>query len=241
MHLPENILYERLNKHSPDFQSVVDYNNAADKIVAFDFTENNQDLKHIDVDNTDEFSSYINHLLTQADAKFGFGGYNELRSFYSRSKLFDSNHNDSDEPRRLHLGIDIWGKPGSNVRAPLNGIVHSFAFNEDFGDYGATIILQHQLEDVTFFTLYGHLALKNLKNLTEGKIITMGEQFAHFGEPKENGHWPPHLHFQVINDIGDYKGDYPGVCKYSERDVYLRNCPDADLILQMHSKAFRYR
>jgi hypothetical protein len=31
------------------------------------------------------------------------------------------------------------------------------------------------------------------------------------------------------------KGDYPGVCKYSERKKYLANCPDPDLILGMSS------
>jgi len=29
------------------------------------------------------------------------------------------------------------------------------------------------------------------------------------------------------------KGDYPGVCKFSEKEQYLRNCPNPDLILQM--------
>ena len=29
------------------------------------------------------------------------------------------------------------------------------------------------------------------------------------------------------------KGDYPGVCRYSERDKYLANCPNPDLILQL--------
>jgi len=38
----------------------------------------------------------------------------------------------------------------------------------------------------------------------------------------------------VILDIGMYAGDYPGVCKYSEKEQYLKNCPDPDLILQMN-------
>ena len=54
------------------------------------------------------------------------------------------------EPRRLHLGIDIWGKPYTKVMAPLDAIVHSFAFNNTFGDYGATIILTHNLEGEIF-------------------------------------------------------------------------------------------
>jgi hypothetical protein len=28
-------------------------------------------------------------------------------------------------------------------------------------------------------------------------------------------------------------GDYPGVCKYSEREKYLTNCPNPDLVLGM--------
>ena len=50
----------------------------------------------------------------------------------------------------------------------------------------------------------------------------------------ENGHWPPHLHFQIILDMQLKEGDYPGVCKYSEREKYLANCPDPDLILQLN-------
>jgi peptidoglycan LD-endopeptidase LytH len=29
------------------------------------------------------------------------------------------------------------------------------------------------------------------------------------------------------------KGDYPGVCRFSDKDSYLSNSPDPDLILQM--------
>ena len=58
-----------------------------------------------------------------------------------------------------------------------------------------------------------------------------GQLIAHFGEPHENGHWPPHLHFQLIIDMEGNKGDYQGVCKFSERDKYLANCPDPGLIL----------
>ena len=137
------------------------------------------------------------------------------------------------EPRRLHLGIDIWGKPHTKVMAPMDALVHSFAFNNAFGDYGATIILTHNLQGETFYTLYGHLSLNSIKNIQEGDRIKKGDVFAEFGIPFENGHWPPHLHFQVIMNMEGKKGDYPGVCKFSERERYLSNCPDPDLILQM--------
>lgn len=135
--------------------------------------------------------------------------------------------------RTIHLGIDIWGAPYTKVMAPLNGIVHSFAFNNAYGDYGATIILTHNLEGETFHTLYGHLSLNSIKNLYEGGNIYKGDVFAEFGIPFENGQWPPHLHFQIIKDMQGMKGDYPGVCAVSEREEYLNNCPDADLILGM--------
>ena len=80
-------------------------------------------------------------------------------------------------------------------------MIHSFAFNNNFGDYGATIILLHQLEGFPFYTLYGHLSLDDIAHVKEGKYISRGEVIGHFGKPEENGHWPPHLHFQIINDI----------------------------------------
>jgi murein DD-endopeptidase MepM/ murein hydrolase activator NlpD len=90
------------------------------------------------------------------------------------------------------------------------------------------------LEEFSFYTLYGHLSLNSLKNLNGGERIEKGDVFAEFGIPMENGHWPPHLHFQIIIDLQGYEGDYPGVCKYSERKKYLANCPDPDLILRLN-------
>jgi murein DD-endopeptidase MepM/ murein hydrolase activator NlpD len=134
--------------------------------------------------------------------------------------------------------------------SPWDGIVHSFAFNNRFGDYGATLILSHNIDDVAFHTLYGHLSLNSIKNFTEGEHVRKGDVIGEFGIPMENGQWPPHLHFQVIVDmevptlpagrqvaIGRI-GDYPGVCGFSEKEKFLNNCPDPDLILQMMKYAF---
>jgi peptidoglycan LD-endopeptidase LytH len=152
---------------------------------------------------------------------------------YSRSKVFDGNST-TEEPRRLHLGTDIWGDAGTVITAPLEGKVHSFAFNNQFGDYGATILLTHSLEGQEFYTLYGHLSLASLDNLQEGMKIDKGQAFATFGMAEENGHWPPHVHFQLIKDMQQWKGDYPGVCKYSEKEQWLANSPDPDIVLQLN-------
>jgi len=155
---------------------------------------------------------------------------------YGRSELFDAGANSKGdvEPRRVHLGVDIWGEKHTPVYAPLGGMIHSFAFNHHYGDYGVTIVLLHQLEGFPFYTLYGHLSLKDIEHIKSGNYVSRGAKIARFGEPQENGHWPPHLHFQIILDMELKEGDYPGVCKFSERKKYLDNCPDPDSILQMN-------
>ncbi|RYZ20525.1 MAG: peptidase M23, partial [Sphingobacteriales bacterium] len=117
---------------------------------------------------------------------------------------------------------------------PIGGMVHSFAFNDQFGDYGATLVLLHQLDGLPFYSLYGHISLRDIDHLTQGQYMVRGEEIAHFGEAHENGHWPPHLHFQLIWDMGLYAGDYPGVCRFSEREQWLSNSPDPDTILQLN-------
>lgn len=219
-----------LRKYQDGFHAVVPFDPATDKIVQLDLTALNRSLSDEIVNDTDKFADYVNRLLDTARATYAIGGYNELRAIYNRSAVFDGT---AGEPRRLHLGIDIWGKAGTPVFAPLGGMVHSFAFNDRFGDYGATLILLHQLDGQPFHTLYGHISLKDIEPLTEGSYVNIGQEIAHFGSPAENGHWPPHLHFQVIQDMELKKGDYIGVCRYSERDRYLQNCPDPDLVLQM--------
>ena len=223
------VLSAVLNRHSARFHAVVPFDPASERIFPFDFTESNADLGAGVIADTERLAAYLNGVLREHGARYGFGGYGEHRTLYARSRHFDT----AEEPRRLHLGIDIWGPAGTKVMAPLDGIVHSFAFNNNDGDYGATLILTHQIEGVGFHTLYGHLSLNSLKNLYEGRNVRRGEVIAEFGMRFENGNWPPHLHFQVIEDMQDWKGDYPGVCRYSERDVWLDHSPDPDAILQM--------
>src|SRR5436190_15775706 len=196
-----------LEKNRQQFHSVVDFNRVTDKLFHLDFAATNTELTPELIADTTSFSQYIDNKLATANAKYGIGGYNEDRILYQRSKHFDGS-----EQRTIHLGIDIWAAAGTKVYVPVGGTVHSFAFNNNFSDYGATIILQHQLETVVFYTLYGHLSLADIAHLKEGKFISRGELLAHFGTPQDNGNWPPHLHFQIINDIRLNKGDYPGVC-----------------------------
>ncbi len=220
-------LQEFLMNPANKIGKVVDFNGATDSLLALDFTANNNELTSTILANTDLFSNWVNDKLTQQSATYGIGGYNEHRTIYSRSEHFDT----AAEPRRLHLGVDIWGPAGTPIYNFYEAKVHSFKFNDHFGDYGATIILEYQLADLKIFGLYGHLSLASLEGLAEGQPIAAGKQFASFGVKEENGYWPPHLHFQLMFDMEGLHGDYPGVCQFSKREKYLQNCPDPALVL----------
>lgn len=225
-------LIAAIKKNHDVLHPVVPFNADTDKLLALDFTDGNTALTYDIVENTEKLGRLINDQLEKQNARYGIGGYGELRVLYSRSQLFDAT-NGAEEPRRFHLGVDIWGAAGTPVFAALGGMVHSLGFNNNSGDYGATLILLHQLEGIPFYTLYGHIRLADINAFKEGQYVSRGQQIAAFGDTHENGNWPPHLHFQVIVDIEMKKGDYPGVCRYSERDKYLANCPNPDLILQL--------
>lgn len=230
---------EWLKQHRDAFAPVVPYV-SEDKWLRMDFTEANTELTDETLKDTPQFTHWVTQQLHAAGARYGIGGYNEHRTVYRRSEIFDGAGAAGIEPRTVHLGTDIWGAAHTRVMAPLDGIVHSFAFNNAFGDYGATIILTHNLEGETFYTLYGHLSLSSLKNLEEGQRVKKGDTFCEFGLPFENGQWPPHLHFQIIRDMEGRKGDYPGVCAVGEREKYLAICPDADAILNLMARAVSF-
>jgi murein DD-endopeptidase MepM/ murein hydrolase activator NlpD len=223
-----NELSRLLQKHRDEFHQVVDFSTVTDKICKLDLSSNNPLLARAGILESQHLSSYIQTQLNQSRSKYGIGGYAENRTIYNVDHFSKGK-----EQRTLHLGIDIWGPEGTEVFVPIGGMVHSFAFNDHLGDYGATIILQHQLETIVFHTLYGHVSLSDLAKLHEGQYLNRGEIIAHIGDLNENGNWPPHLHFQVIGDMYLKKGDFPGVCAISDQEKYLSNCPNPDFILNM--------
>ena len=217
-----------IDDHPRSVKRVVDLSPEDDLLLQLDFTAANTELSAADITDTIIFTAWVRKKLVDNDSRYGIGGYMEHRTLYERSEIF----NTDEEPRRLHLGVDIWADAGTPVYAAFNGTIHSFSHNDNFGDYGPTIILQHNLDGLTLFSLYGHLSRTNLKGLFIGKEIIAGELIGNFGTNEENGHWPPHLHFQLMFDMEGWYGDYPGVGYYSKKDQYLQNIPDPGLVLQ---------
>ncbi|QCR22928.1 peptidoglycan DD-metalloendopeptidase family protein [Pontibacter sp. SGAir0037] len=228
MDTPEE-LSELLRQNSTAFSKVITSDLNSDHVCRLDFTAANSLLLNTDLRDTALFDKAVQQMLAAQNATIGIGGYLEDRSIYSRSKHFST----PAANRNLHLGIDIWMEAGTPIFTPLDATVHSFQNNDHFGDYGPTIILQHELHSRTFYTLYGHLSRTSLSGLEEvGKPFKKGDQIASLGPYPENGNWPPHLHFQIIGDMGGKSGDFPGVALSSDKAFYEALCPNPNLILQ---------
>lgn len=182
--------------------------------------------------------------LEDAGADVGIGRYDEVRWCYA-GETFRTERDERDEWRTVHIGLDLFQRPGSPVRAPLPGIVHSFADNADRLDYGPTIILEHEVPAaeagptaaLRFWTLYGHLSRESLEGLAEGDRIERGEVLGHMGDRPVNGDWPPHLHFQLIADLLGHRGTFPGVAPPSQREVWLGVSPDPSSLLGLPGRA----
>lgn len=207
---------------------ILPFNFQSEPYVLLDFSASNPDLSTLDLTDTAAFTDYVFAKLQTAGARVGVGGYNEHRTIYRRSNHFNISEA---EPREIHLGIDLWAAAGTPVFAPLRGVVHSFQDNANFGDYGPTIILEHDTTNGVLYSLYGHLTRASLLGLYEGKVIEAGEKLAEIGPYPENGDWPPHLHFQLMTDMMGLRGDFPGVCSLADRAKFLAICPDPNQLL----------
>lgn len=226
---PASNLAALLATHKDRFQPVIPFNLAAGELVVFDFSDESPDFAHIDINDVTGFTERLFVRISEADLPVGVGRYNEDRMIYRHSPLFDGEA----ERRSIHLGIDLFVMEGTEVMTPLRAKVHSVADNTGLGNYGPTVILEHELDETRFWTLYGHLGRHSVVRLEMGQPLAAGEEFAVVGDVSENGSWPPHLHFQIMDDLRGHSGDFPGVATPSEADEWLEICPDPNLILRI--------
>jgi len=218
---------EKILQEYASFSSVLPLRLQSAALHVFDLSSEESPFQQIDFQDLQSVIILTKKILEKHHAILGIGRYAESRNIYRHSKLF------SEDQRDFHLGLDLTVPIGTAISTPLAASIHSFQDNQGMGDYGPTIILQHQLQQQVFYTLYGHLSRASLKNLEPGKLLAAGEAFAYIGDARENGAWAPHLHFQIIEDLDGCWGDYPGVCAIQDKQRYLENCPDPNLILRL--------
>ncbi|MHA1944768.1 MAG: aminotransferase class III-fold pyridoxal phosphate-dependent enzyme [Candidatus Hodarchaeales archaeon] len=230
-----NWLYNNQSKMVPILSSPI--NSISHKVI--DLSVRSLDFPNFDdLMNNNRFARLIEEKMKEFKVRVVIGRYNEPRLFYTKPE-FKYEGNERGEYRTIHLGIDIFSAPDTPIFAPYQGVVHSFQNNESELDYGPTIILEHQVDpDIKFYTLYGHLSPDSLTKVEIGANIDKGARIGSIGDIKDNGGWTPHLHFQIITDIMDYRGTFPGVIYEKNRDVWLSICPDPNLILQIPQESF---
>jgi len=175
------------------------------------------------LDNLDatRLGELIDAKMREAGVTHAYGRWGEERALY-RSAHFTGNG----EPRTVHLGMDLFCRAGTPVKAPLDAVVEIVANNARELDYGPVVILKHWAPaGQPFWTLCGHLGEGCLKTLRAGMPVGAGEVIARVGTPPVNGNWPPHLHFQVILDLKGLGREFPGVAAAGEAQRWFELSP----------------
>ncbi|WP_397362200.1 peptidoglycan DD-metalloendopeptidase family protein [Olleya sp. R77988] len=224
-----NSLSSFLSQWSSKDLNVIDASIPKSDYIAIDISKANPDLNSFDVSSSLAWENYITNYLLQHNKQVAFGGYLEQRNLYNRSTYFSSQS--KAEQRNIHLGLDLWCPANTAVSACFDGTIHSFKNNTNFGDYGPTIILEHKIENQIFYTLYGHLNIESLNSFTKGDKVAQGQTIAYLGDVSVNGDYAPHLHFQIIKDLQNNIGDYPGVCCLDDLEFYKVNTVNPEVVL----------
>jgi Ser/Thr protein kinase RdoA (MazF antagonist) len=189
-------------------------------------------------DDVPAFSRKVFDRIRDAGARVGIGRYDEARALYV-GPLYEAEGNDRPIPRTVHIGLDLFVEAGVPVLAPLDGVVESVRDNAGHRDYGPTVILRHEpAGGIRFWTLYGHLGRDVLGTLMPGTPVRRGDRIGTVGDLDVNGGWPPHPHVQIITDLLDRDGEFPGVARSDQRAVWLSLSPDPNLVLRIPAEPF---
>ena len=73
-----------------------------------------------------------------------------------------------------------------------------------------------------------------------GDRLKKADKIGVLGNPQENGEWSPHLHFQIMLTMLDFKNDFPGVTYPSQMQVWKSMCPDPNLLFKNPNLVTRY-
>lgn len=234
--IPHATRVERwLERNAHDFSAIIRPSVARPAVLALDLTATSPDAAAWATLDADGAERLIEQRVAEAGADFAIGLYGEDRNIY-KSDAFQTGS--AGARRTVHLGIDLFAPAGEPVHAPFAGKV---AFIHDdavaFG-FGPTVLLEHRTDggDV-FWTLYGHLSRRSVQKLSLGQAIAKGEAFTAFGAPSENGHWSPHLHFQVVTDHLGLEARMHGVGVGDQWQVWRAVSPDPSVVFGFSTPA----
>ena len=84
-------------------------------------------------------------------ARWYVGRYDEVRRNMYTTEMFENATKAIDGYagiRDVHIGLDIGGPAGTPVYAPAEGVIQSFGYNPEAGDYGHVIVTEHVIGGV---------------------------------------------------------------------------------------------
>jgi murein DD-endopeptidase MepM/ murein hydrolase activator NlpD len=163
--------------------------------------------------------------------EFGIGRYGEKRPGMYSTDLFKTGlFKAGAAPRDIHVGIDLAAPVDAPVYAFYDGRVYLTGVNPAAGDYGGTVITEHDLDGRAIWALYGHLSHRSVSSRKAGDRLRRGDIVGWLGNKQENGGWNPHLHFQLSWDKPE-RCDLPGAVNERDLSEALRIYPDPRLVL----------
>jgi len=198
-----------------------------DLSVSSTFTGHQEEFNNLEL-----FQFKIEQLQKEVPNKIISGGYLEPRALYT-STAYDTVGNYGKQSRSIHLGIDFWLPAFTPVHALFDGEVVIATNDKGDKEYGGLLVLKHQENQCSFYTLYGHNTVESVLQHRIGDNLKKGDQIAILGSYPENGNWAPHLHFQILLSLLDYKNDFPGVGYLQQVDVWKSICPNPNLLFKL--------
>ncbi|MDX1471121.1 MAG: peptidoglycan DD-metalloendopeptidase family protein, partial [Flavobacteriaceae bacterium] len=190
-----------------------------DLSVGSTFTGHEKEIADLEL-----FDFKINRLQKEHPNKILAGGYCEPRVLYT-SSAYEKHGNSGSEHRTVHVGIDFWYPAGTEITALEDGVVVTSTNDSGDKEYGGLVILKHQLEDFHFYSLYAHNTPESATQHKIGDHVKKGQKIAELGNFPENGNWVPHLHFQIMLSMLDYKLDFPGVVYANQLEIWKSFVP----------------
>ena len=215
------------------FKNLIDPTYHQEQYFSIDLSVNNPFWNDNDVSDIAVFEKYLDKQRTITGKYVAHGGYLEQRALYRKSARFQAGL-----VRDIHMGIDLWTPAGTSVHAFMDGVVHSYANNNDEGNYGPTLILEHDFNGKKLYTLYGHLSISDMAKWSLGSRFRESEIIATLGTPQENGGYSPHLHFQIMLSLLNEKNNFSGVGEEYLLQIWKQISPDPNIILNLPQSFF---
>jgi murein DD-endopeptidase MepM/ murein hydrolase activator NlpD len=98
----------------------------------------------------------------------------------------------------FHRGTDFNPGLGTPIAAIASGVVTEVG--NPSGELGVYAIIQHDIDGVTYSSVYGHMELGSLQ-LSVGQTVTRGQLVGLVGDTGEST--GPHLHLGILDAAGD--------------------------------------